>query len=127
LHRAQKYLTLSNHGYLGYGVLVNKHFWDGLSPEIRIALEGAMREATTFANDTAQRNNDDALAELQMTGVTQVITLRADEKATWQRVLSRVQLQANTRVPKELIDRIHQEADSLSTVSAVGALRSLDP
>jgi C4-dicarboxylate-binding protein DctP len=110
LQRAQKYLTLSNHGYLGYGVIVNKKFWDGLSPEIRIALEGSMHEASMFANDTAQRNNDDALAELQMTGLTQVITLRADEKASWQRVLSKVQHEAKTRVPKELIDRIHQEA-----------------
>jgi C4-dicarboxylate-binding protein DctP len=115
LHQAQRYLTLSNHGYLGYGVLVNKNFWHGISPEIRIALEGAMREATTFANDTAQRNNDDALAAVQMTGATQIITLRADEKITWQHVLSRVQQVASTRIPKELIDRIHKEVDRPGT------------
>lgn len=115
LHQAQKYLTLSNHGYLGYGVLVNKNFWNSITPEIRIALEGAMREATTFANDTAQRNNDDALAALQMTNATQIITLRPDEKITWQHVLSRVQQVASTRIPKDLIDRIHKEAGSPGT------------
>ena len=30
MYEVQKYLTLSNHGYLGYAVIVNKKFWDGL-------------------------------------------------------------------------------------------------
>src|SRR5262249_40111250 len=40
-HEVQKYLTLSDHGYIGYAVIVNKKFWDGLPPDIRTALEGA--------------------------------------------------------------------------------------
>src|SRR5476651_1147156 len=30
MHEVQKYLTLSDHGYIGYAVVVNKKFWDGL-------------------------------------------------------------------------------------------------
>ena len=30
MHEVQKYLALTNHGYLGYAVIVNKKFWDGL-------------------------------------------------------------------------------------------------
>ena len=30
MHEVQKYTTLTNHGYIGYVVVVNKKFWDGL-------------------------------------------------------------------------------------------------
>ena len=35
MHEVQKYLTLSDHGYIGYAVIVNKKFWDGLPADIR--------------------------------------------------------------------------------------------
>ena len=46
MYEVQKYLTVSDHGYVGYAVIVNKKFWDGLPPDIRATLEGAMQEAT---------------------------------------------------------------------------------
>ena len=30
MHEVQKYATLTNHGYIGYAVIVNKKFWEGL-------------------------------------------------------------------------------------------------
>src|SRR5450830_704716 len=50
MHEVQKHVTVSDHGYLGYAVIVNKKFWDGLPPDIRTALEGAMKDATKYAN-----------------------------------------------------------------------------
>ena len=44
-----------------YAVIVNKKFWDGLPADIRTALEGAMKDATKYANDIAKKENDDAL------------------------------------------------------------------
>src|SRR5450830_1245927 len=35
MHEVQKHVTMSNHGYLGYAVIVNKKFWDGLPADIR--------------------------------------------------------------------------------------------
>ncbi|MCX7172464.1 MAG: DctP family TRAP transporter solute-binding subunit, partial [Proteobacteria bacterium] len=35
MHEVQKYLTLTEHGYLGYVVVVNKKFWDGLPSDVR--------------------------------------------------------------------------------------------
>ena len=39
MHEVQKHLTLTNHGYLGYAVIVNKKFWDGLPADVRGQLE----------------------------------------------------------------------------------------
>jgi C4-dicarboxylate-binding protein DctP len=38
MYEVQKYLTLSDHHYLGYAVIANKKFWDGLPPDIRKTL-----------------------------------------------------------------------------------------
>ena len=39
-HEVQKFITLSDHGYIGYAVIANKKFWDGLPGDVR----GAARE-----------------------------------------------------------------------------------
>ena len=63
MHEVQKHLTLSNHGYLGYAVIVNKKFWDGLPGEVRGELETAMKEATDYANRIAKDQNDKDLED----------------------------------------------------------------
>ena len=115
LHTAQRYLTLSNHGYLGYAVVTNKKFWSGLTPEIRSMLEGALRDATEFANESAQRNNDAALESVRKSGLTQVVELTHAENKAWRDALSKVPHQAEGRIPKELIDGILREAGHMST------------
>jgi len=35
MQEVQKYLALTDHGYLGYAVIVNKKFWDGLPADVR--------------------------------------------------------------------------------------------
>jgi len=50
MHEVQKYATVTHHGYIGYVVVVNKKFWDGLPADIRTACEKAMKEATEYGN-----------------------------------------------------------------------------
>ncbi|MET0981124.1 MAG: TRAP transporter substrate-binding protein, partial [Telluria sp.] len=72
MHKVQSHLTVSSHGYLGYAVIVNKKFWDGLPRDIRRQLEGAMAEATAFEKTIAQRDNDLALAAIRKAGKTAI-------------------------------------------------------
>ncbi len=109
-HEVQKYLTLSNHGYIGYAVIVNKKFWEGLPPDIRTALEGAMKDATRYTNAIAQQENDEALAKIKAAGRTEIITLTDAQKAEWKKALQPVYTDMASRVGKELIDAIRKEA-----------------
>src|SRR6266849_6856271 len=68
MHEVQKYTMLSEHGYIGYAVIANKPFWDGLPADIRAGLDKAMAEATKFSNDIAQKENDNALEEIKKSG-----------------------------------------------------------
>ncbi|HEY1077043.1 MAG TPA: DctP family TRAP transporter solute-binding subunit, partial [Fontimonas sp.] len=42
MDEVQKYTTLTNHGYIGYVVVVNKKFWDGLPNDVRGQLTKAL-------------------------------------------------------------------------------------
>ena len=105
----QKFNTLTNHGYLGYAVIVNKKFWDGLPADIRTALEGAMKDATKFANDIAQKENDDALEAVRKSGKTQVLTLTPAEKAVWKKAMIPVHKELEGRIGKDLIQSVYKE------------------
>jgi C4-dicarboxylate-binding protein DctP len=109
MHEVQKHLTISNHGYLGYAVIVNKKFWDGLPGDIRNKLEGAMKEATTYEKAIAQRDNDMALEAIRKSGKTQIYNLSAQEQALWRNALLPVQKQMEERIGKDLIQAINRE------------------
>jgi C4-dicarboxylate-binding protein DctP len=108
MHEVQKYVTVSNHGYLGYAVIVNRKFWDGLPDDVRTELTQAMQEATAFEKAIAQRDNDRALEAIRKSGKTKIITLTADEAAAWKRVLLPVQKQMEDRIGRDLIEAINR-------------------
>ncbi|WP_425375179.1 TRAP transporter substrate-binding protein [Methylobacterium nonmethylotrophicum] len=109
-HEVQKYITLSDHGYIGYAVITNKKFWDGLPADIRTELEKAMKEATAYANDVAGKDNADALDEMKKSGKTTFVELTADEKAAWKAALEPVTAEMAKRVGKDVIDEFQKEA-----------------
>jgi C4-dicarboxylate-binding protein DctP len=109
MHEVQKYLTISDHGYLGYAVIVNKKFWEGLPADIRTVLEAAMADATKYADDIAKKENDDALEGVRKSGKTQIITLTADEKKAWRKALVKVHQENESRIGSDLIQSIYKE------------------
>lgn len=110
MHEVQKYVTLSDHGYLGYAVIVNKKFWEGLPSGIRNDLEDAMKEATRYANAIAQQENDEALEAIRKSGKTIVYTLSDKEREEWRRALAPVQKEMESRIGKDLIAAVNREA-----------------
>ena len=109
MHEVQKHLTVSNHGYLGYAVIVNKKFWDGLPADIRGQLEQAMRDATTFEKAIAQRDNDLALEAIRKAGKTTIYNLTPAEQAQWRQALLPVHKKMESRIGKDLIQAIARE------------------
>jgi C4-dicarboxylate-binding protein DctP len=110
MHEVQKHLTTSNHGYLGYAVIVNKKFLDGLPADIRGQLEAAMRDATTYEKAIAQRDNDMALEAIKKAGKTTIYNLSAAEQAEWRKAMLPVHKQMEDRIGKDLIGAINKEA-----------------
>ncbi|GFO56270.1 C4-dicarboxylate ABC transporter [Geomonas sp. Red276] len=107
MHEVQKYVTLSDHGYLGYAVIVNKKFWDGLPKDIRATLEQCMREATKFANDVAKKDNDEALAGVRKSGRSQIITLSKQERAQWKKAMDKAHKENMNRIGADIVREVY--------------------
>ncbi|WP_247870430.1 TRAP transporter substrate-binding protein [Ochrobactrum sp. CGA5] len=103
MHEVQKHATLSNHGYLGYAVIVNKAFWEQLQPEVRTELEKAMAEATEYANSIAKQENEAAIAAMKAAGTTEFYELTDEERQEWIDALRPVQDEMSSRIGADLI------------------------
>jgi C4-dicarboxylate-binding protein DctP len=109
MHEVQKYTTLTNHGYIGYVVVVNKKFWDGMPGDIRAACEKAMKEATAYGNGQSAKENDDALDEMRKSGKTEFVKLTAEQDAAMRKALEPVYNDVSGRVGKPLIEEFLKE------------------
>jgi C4-dicarboxylate-binding protein DctP len=109
MNEVQKYLTLTDHGVIEYAVIANKKFWDGLPADIRTTLEGAMKDASKYANEIAKEENDKALTAVKATGKTEIITLTPDAKAAWKKALLVVHREHEGRIGKEIIDGVYKD------------------
>jgi C4-dicarboxylate-binding protein DctP len=87
MHEVQKFVSVSDHGYLGYAVITNKKFWDEIPADIRGKLDQAMREATGYANKIAKDENEQALEAVKKSGKAQVFVPTAQEKAALKKAL----------------------------------------
>ncbi|TQF27423.1 C4-dicarboxylate ABC transporter [Bradyrhizobium sp. UNPF46] len=112
MHEVQKYITETNHGYIGYVVIVNKKFWDDLPADIRDQLTKAMKEATDFGNAQSQKENDDALAEIKKSGKSEIIKLTAEQNEAMRKAMEPVYKDAAGRIGQPLIDEFLKEAKS---------------
>jgi C4-dicarboxylate-binding protein DctP len=109
MHEVQKYITNTNHGYIGYVVVVNKKFWDGIPADTRAQLDKAMKEATAYGNGQSAKENDDALAEIKKTGKSEIIAPTPEQDAAMRKALEPVYADVASRVGKPLIDEFLKE------------------
>lgn len=108
MHEVQKHVSVTNHGYLGYAVVVNKKFWDGLPADVRTALNKAMAEATVVANDVAKKDNEEALEKVRTSGKTAVYKPSLAERFLLKKAMVPVHKQMASRIGQETLDEIYK-------------------
>ncbi len=72
MHEVQTDLSLTQHAYLGYAVVANQRFWQGMSQGDRELVAAALGEALAFGNQIADNQNDKALVALRQDGSTRI-------------------------------------------------------
>jgi C4-dicarboxylate-binding protein DctP len=108
MHEVQRHVTLSDHGYLGYAVIVNKKFWEGLPSDIRAQLEEAMAESTKYANDIAMQKNEEDMAAVKASGKSEVYKLTPEQRAEWKTALIKVHDEQANRIGSDLIQEVYK-------------------
>jgi C4-dicarboxylate-binding protein DctP len=109
-YEVQKYLTVSYHGRLTYAMVTNKKFWDGLPADVREPLARAVKETTDFFDETAAKDNADALEKIKASGKIQVHVLTDDEKKAWAAKLMPVHKEMQSRFGKDFIEKIYKSS-----------------
>jgi C4-dicarboxylate-binding protein DctP len=108
MHEVQKHVVLTRHGYLGYAVIVNKKFWDGLPSDLRRKVEQAMKESTAYANRIALEKNQEDLAHVKAAGRSLVYTPTDEERLALKKALLPVHAQVESRIGKQLLKEIYE-------------------
>lgn len=65
----QDHLTLSNHAYLGYALIMNKDAWDGLPEDLQEVVATAAQEARDWQREESRRFDEELLGKLGETGI----------------------------------------------------------
>jgi C4-dicarboxylate-binding protein DctP len=107
-YEVQKHLTVSYHGRLTYALVTNKKFWDGLPADLKAPLARAVKESTEYFDETAAKDNDDALEKIKALGKIQVHVLTDAEKRAWVAKLMPVHKDMQSRFGKDFIDKIYK-------------------
>jgi C4-dicarboxylate-binding protein DctP len=86
----QKYLTISDHGYLGYFLLFNYDFWKKLSTEDQELIKETLEEVQEWQWQIAKELNDQKLQEIEDCRCIQIHYLSEEEKKDWEKRFSPV-------------------------------------
>lgn len=110
LYEAQKHMTISNHGVVGFVVVINMEFWDALPSNVRFALGAAMKEATAFERVLAQQENEEALGKLRASKSTEIYVLSESERDEWRKALLPIHAEFEKIIGKTLLKKIYDVA-----------------
>ena len=108
MHRVQRHLTLTHHGYLGYAVIANRRFWEGLPADVRRALAQALAEATAHANRLAREKDEADLAAVRRAGTTEVFVPSDEERQAFVRALRPVHRAMADRLGREFLAAVYR-------------------
>lgn len=106
-HEVQDWITVSNHSYLGYLVVISEQFWKGLPGDIQNELTGIMREATIasrkFSADADKSNRE----TIKQAGKAKIVELTPDERNQWIKATSQIEEKFKNKIGEKLLGDIH--------------------
>jgi C4-dicarboxylate-binding protein DctP len=109
-HEVQTDLTVTNHGYLGYLVVMSKTFWDSLPANLQANVKQAMKEATAKEREYAEELNNSQFAKIEeyanKTGKLKIHRLNDAQIQKWRDAVSPIysKFYDNDKIGKDLIE-----------------------
>jgi C4-dicarboxylate-binding protein DctP len=102
-YEVQDYITVTNHGYIGYLIAVNPAFWEGLPEDIRTEMDAIVRESAVWANEQALVINQQGRERILASGQSEIVELEPDQLSAWQSAMRPVWNKFEDNIGKELI------------------------
>lgn len=93
-YEVQKYLSVTNHGYLGYLVVMSQKFWKSLPKDLQKNVIQALDEATVKERELAVELDKKQFAEMQKyakeSKKLEIITLTKEQIAPWRKAMEKI-------------------------------------
>ena len=114
-YEVQRYMTMTNHGYLGYLVVMSKKFWNRLPDNLKKVILEAMKEATEKERVWAKKLNNDQLNKIKeyakKTGKLEIDYLTPKERELWVKKLRSIYPKFYSTIGKDLIEKAIKEGE----------------
>ncbi|MDH5485486.1 MAG: DctP family TRAP transporter solute-binding subunit [Gammaproteobacteria bacterium] len=107
-HEVQDFISVSNHSYLGYLLVVSNEFWSNLPEDIRHTMTVALQDATLANREYAAEADTSDRKKVEAAGFAKVVDMSKAERNSWRQVTSPVWAQFRDEIGGELIDGIKQ-------------------
>ena len=107
-HEVQDYITVSNHSYLGYLVVVSAEFWNNLPTDIRKELTAILKEATMEGRKFAAEADKGDREKIEQGGPAKVVELTAEEREQWKKATAKLEARFKKQIGAKLLDDIHK-------------------
>jgi C4-dicarboxylate-binding protein DctP len=109
-YEVQKYMTMTNHGYLGYMVVMSKRAWSKLPADMQKVVKQAMKEATAKERVWADALNNAQLNKIKeyakKTGKLTIYNLTPSQRKVWEDKLSEIYPEFYPTIGKDLINKV---------------------
>ncbi len=84
LHSLQDYLTISNHGYLGYLLLMNNEFWQSLPKDVQTLLIDTLAEVQEWEWQLAENLTAERLQEMEACNCINIHYFTDEDVEKWE-------------------------------------------
>ena len=109
-YEVQRYMTMSNHGYLGYLVVMSKKFWQKLPKDLKAIIKKAMKEATEKERIWAKELNSNQLNKIkayaEKTGKLKIYYLTPQQRKEWEKRLRTIYPKFYDILGEDLIEKV---------------------
>jgi C4-dicarboxylate-binding protein DctP len=109
-YEVQKHINMLHHTHQSYAVVVNQKFWDSLPRDIREILEGAVADATTYANGLTLAEERDAMDKIRASGKSTIYEPTDAERDEIKRAVMGVHRDMAKRVGADNIQSLYKAA-----------------
>jgi C4-dicarboxylate-binding protein DctP len=103
-YNIQKHMTISNHGYLGYAVMMDQKVWDQQTKNTKRILLEAMQETTAWNDQNSIQINEEQLELIKQKSSIQIHELTETEKQVWMKELEPVYEELSDTIGEELVE-----------------------
>ncbi len=106
-HEVQDWISVSDHSYLGYLLVVSTDFWNRLPAEIRSELEAILKEASEKARMLAAEADQGDRERIAAAGMAKIVELTPEQRAAWREATQPVEQEFAREIGQDLLEQVH--------------------